>query len=387
MQLWAGFECTLNRVNNRFRDQLDPQYRIARKQCLEQLGDLGVRVFRYRIAWDDRRTPQYWIQEDMAQLERQGVAPIIGLLHHGSGPAHVDLLSSDFASGLAEHARIVAERYPATRYWTPINEPLTTARFSALYGVWYPHTCDERAFWLALLNQIDATRLAMKAIRRNNPAAMLVQTDDLGRTFATAALADQAAFDNQRRWMGWDLLCGHVVPGHPFHDRLEKQGFGDRLKIIADDPCPPDIIGVDHYLTSDRFLDHRLCHYPKDRHGGNGHQSYADVEAVRVLTHPYDGLKMALREAWERYGIPVALTECHNGCTREEQMRWLRDGWQAAKELIAEGADIKAVTAWALMGARDWSSLAVENSGDFECGAFDPRSGQARTTGVAKTMA
>ncbi|MGL5838908.1 MAG: SDR family oxidoreductase, partial [Sphingorhabdus sp.] len=46
-----------------------------------------------------------------------------------------------------------------------------------------------------------------------------------------------------------------------------------------------------------------------------------------------------------------------------------------------------AVTAWALMGARDWSSLAVENSGDFECGAFDPRSGQARTTGVAKTMA
>ena len=32
----------------------------------------------------------------------------------------------------------VAERDPWVEGWTPINEPLTAARFSALYGLWYP---------------------------------------------------------------------------------------------------------------------------------------------------------------------------------------------------------------------------------------------------------
>ena len=50
----------------------------------------------------------------------------------------------------------MAERYPWLDDWTPVNEPLTTARFSALYGHWYPHARDEGAFFTALLNQIDA---------------------------------------------------------------------------------------------------------------------------------------------------------------------------------------------------------------------------------------
>ena len=37
-----------------------------------------------------------------------------------------------------------------------------------------------------------------------------------------------------------------------------------------------------------------------------------------------------LMEAWERYRLPVAITEVHAGCTREEQMRWLMEAWTAA---------------------------------------------------------
>jgi dTDP-4-dehydrorhamnose reductase len=32
-------------------------------------------------------------------------------------------------------------------------------------------------------------------------------------------------------------------------------------------------------------------------------------------------LKDLLHEAWQRYGLPIAVTEAHMGCTREEQMR------------------------------------------------------------------
>src|SRR3712207_8890412 len=47
---------------------------------------------------------------------------------------------------LAEYAHAVASRYPWVEDWTPVNEPLTTARFSALYGHWYPHARDDVSF-------------------------------------------------------------------------------------------------------------------------------------------------------------------------------------------------------------------------------------------------
>ena len=42
------------------------------------------------------------------------------------------------------------------------------------------------------------------------PAARLLQTEDLGKTFATAPLAYQADHENERRWLSLDLLDGRV---------------------------------------------------------------------------------------------------------------------------------------------------------------------------------
>src|SRR5690606_2235937 len=148
-------------------------------------------------------------------------------------------------------------RYPHIRDWTPVNEPVTTARFAALYGHWYPHARDEKLFWIAVLNQVDATRLSMAAIRRIRPDARLIQTEDVGRTFSTPRMEEQARFNDERRWASWDLLTGRLIPGHPLYERLCKFGLQERLAEIADDPCPPDILGINHYLTSDRFLDER----------------------------------------------------------------------------------------------------------------------------------
>ena len=335
--LWGGVECTVNRVGDTYRDQLVLTGHHAREDDIELIAGLGVSAVRYPVLWE-RVAPNSsaerdwsWSDRRLGRLRDAGVAPIVGLVHHGSGPRYTSLLDDGFAPGLAAFARAAAARYPWVEAWTPVNEPLTTARFSALYGHWYPHARDERLFWAALLNQIDATRLAMRAIREVVPRARLVQTEDLGRTYATARLAGQAGFDNARRWMTWDLLAGQVVPGHDLWSRLCAFGFERRLATIADDPCEPDVLGINHYLTSDRFLDHRIARYPPHCRGGNGRQPYADVEAIRCLSPPPQAIAGALREAWDRYGLPVALTEVHNGCSREEQLRWMRDAWQAAR--------------------------------------------------------
>ncbi len=68
----------------------------------------------------------------------------------------------------------------------------------------------------------------------------------------------QADYENERRWLSIDLLTGRVTPKHAFHQRLLDAGIpAAHLTDLTEQPCPPNIIGIDYYLTSDRVLDHR----------------------------------------------------------------------------------------------------------------------------------
>ena len=392
LELWGGHECTVNRTGDDVHDQTVRSGHQHRLDDLDRFAGLGLKALRYPVLWErvapDRPEARdwRWTDERLTRIRDLGMKPIAGLLHHGSGPRYTSLVDPDFATKFAAYARAAAERYPWIEDWTPVNEPTTTARFSALYGHWHPHLADERSFWLALFNQIDATRLAMAQIRAVNPAARLIQTEDLGRTYSTREVAHQADFDNARRWMTWDLLTGAVTPGHLLWDRLDGFGFGERMRVIADDPCPPDVLGVNHYLTSDRFLDHRWGDYPAERRGGNQFMAFADVEAVRVALPGPGGLEGALDEAWARYGRPLAVTESHNGCTREEQVRWIREAWDSALRLRGRGVEVQAVTAWALLGTLDWNSLLTRQNGHYEVGAFDVRADPPRPTALAHEL-
>jgi dTDP-4-dehydrorhamnose reductase len=228
----------------------------------------------------------------------------------------------------------------------------------------------------------------MERIREINPNAQLIQTDDMGKVFSTRLLAYQAKFENERRWLTYDLLCGRVRRDHPLWNYLRREAGVpvEELQFFIDHPCPPDIIGINYYLTSERLLDERLALYPPSTHGGNGRHAYADVEAVRLRPEGLLGPKALLTEAWERYHLPLAVTEVHNGCTREEQLRWLHEVWNAATQLKAEAVDLRAVTLWALLGAFDWNSLVTRSDGHYEPGAFDIRSPKPRPTALA-TMA
>ncbi|MDY6924749.1 MAG: glycoside hydrolase [Pseudomonadota bacterium] len=380
LELWGGHECTVNRIGDRWRDQTVLSGHQDRITDLEAFADLGLKALRYPILWERVETEPgvfdwSWADARMARLRDLGLRPVIGLLHHGSGPRWTDLLDPDFAQGLGEFAGQAADRYPWVTDWTPVNEPLTTARFSALYGHWHPHGRDEGMFWAALLNQIEGTRAAMRAIRRTVPDARLVQTEDFGWTWSTAACADQAAYENDRRLMTWDLLCGRVVDGHPLRGDLDRRGHAQRLDHLAADPCPPGLVGLNHYVTSDRFLDERLDRYPARAHGGNGRIAYADVEAVRVLHRQSCSWERCLGLLWDRYRIPLAVTECHLGSSPEQQRRWLDRAWAAALSARDHGVAVEAVTVWALLGSYDWDTLLTGDNGRYEPGAFDLSAG------------
>jgi dTDP-4-dehydrorhamnose reductase len=397
VELWGGYECTVNRVGDQWFDQTLRSGHEHRISDLELFAGLGMTQLRYPALWE-RVAPDRpdlcdftWTDARLPRIRELGMQPIVTLCHHGSGPRYTSLIDDSFAPGLARHAAAVAQRYPWVRDWTPVNEPLTTARFSALYGYWYPHTRSEKAFWSALLNEIDATRLAMREIRRINPQARLIQTDDLGYCHATEPLRPEMEYQNERRWIGWDLLCGMVTPQHPLWDRIAGCGLADRLRTIADDPCPPDVIGVNHYLASERLLDHRVeLHIDRplaDRDlGESGGAPYVDVDAIRNRPEGVLGLPALLRQAADRYGRTVAITECHNGASREEQVRWFVEVWRGAQRLRDEGVDICAVTAWSLLGSHDWNRMVTRFNGHYEVGVYDVRSGTPRPTMLAPVL-
>jgi dTDP-4-dehydrorhamnose reductase len=387
LELWGGVECTVNRVGDRYHDQIRRNGHHRRIGDLDRFASLGIRALRQPVLWEHVHE-RGWDVADlwMARLRELGIRPIVTLLHHGSGPRDTSLLDPAFPEKLAAYARAVAERYPWVEDWTPVNEPLTTARFAGLYGHWYPHGNDDRHFVRALVNECKGTALAMREIRKVNAAARLVQTDDMGETFATERLAYQARFENQRRWLSFDLLAGRVEPEHPLHRFLTQNAIApEELEELADEPCPPAVIALNYYLTSDRVLDERLDLYPRWSHGGNGKEAYADVEAVRAWPAGIVGHREILLRAWNRYRLPVALGEVHLGCTREEQLRWLVEAWRGCLSAREVGADVRALTVWSLLGAFDWNRLVVADTGFYEPGAYDVRGPEPRETAIART--
>jgi dTDP-4-dehydrorhamnose reductase len=386
-EIWAGLECTVNRVGDRYVDQIVRTGHHHRPADLDLIADLGIKTLRYPVLWERTESDWTWPTERLHRLRELDIDPILGLLHHGSGPRCTSLIDPLFADKFAAYAAAVARKFPWVRRYTPVNEPLTTARFSALYGHWYPHSCNDHDFVYALLNQCRGVVLAMREIRHVNSTACLIQTEDLGKIFSTARLGYQSEFENNRRWLTFDLLFGRVDRHHPLWSYLIYAGAAEaHILWFADNPCPPDILGINHYVTSDRYLDERLDLYPCSVHGRNGRERYADVEAVRVDLQLPLGTEHRLREAWERYGNAMAITEVHLGSNHEDQLLWFGHSWNAATRLAKEGMDLRAVTAWALFGAYDWHCLLTREEGRYECGVFDIRHSPPQRTRLARFL-
>jgi dTDP-4-dehydrorhamnose reductase len=382
--IWGGIECSYTRTNNKYGDQLHycGHYRRG-KVDLQQIACLGVKTLRYPIIWERNWQDNnwLWVERQLNMLKRYEITPIVGLVHHGCGPNHATLPDPAFATELEKYATCVAQKFPYLQYFTPINEPLTTARFSGLYGIWYPHRRDAKSFAKIFLRQMKAIVLSMGAIRKINPNAKLIQTEDLGKTYSTTLLQYQADFENERRWLTNDLLLGYVKPGHPMWDYfLWIKTPQKHLEFFLENPCRPDMIGIDYYPTSERFLDENIEGYPESTHGTNGKHVYADMEALRVNHKKACGPLVLFNECWKRYHIPLAITEVHIHGSPFEQISWFNYIREKCLQLIRTGVDIQAITAWAMFGAFGWSKLLTENPGEYERGVFEINNGNLVST-------
>ena len=213
LELWGGPECTVNRTNGLYRDQTRESGHHDRLSDLDRFAELGLRALRYPVLWervapnDPAERDWAWADERLSRLRELDVRPIVGLVHHGSGPHYTDLLSDSFAPGLADHAGAVARRYPWIDEYTPVNEPVTTARFSALYGHWHPHRRDEH-FDAHLRHHPDGRKRGLR------PAESLIGFQFSVLSFQRNAEAQALKTENSKLKTDYDATTDIRNPEH-----------------------------------------------------------------------------------------------------------------------------------------------------------------------------
>ena len=390
LELWGGIEPTINRVQDRYLSQDTRTHHSQRIEDLDLFASLGIKTMRYPVLWEatapEGLESANWTfaDERLPRLRELGIRPIVGLVHHGSGPRYTSLTDPEFPDKLAAYARAVATRFPWVKDWTPVNEPMTTARFSGIDGVWYPHGDNDQVMLRCLVNECLGIVRSMRAIRSVIPDARLIQTDDVGKHFGTKNMQDMVAFKNERRWLSYDLLFGRVDEQHSMYQYLLDHHI--KQKELAEfrlNPCPPDIVGLNYYVRSERFMDDRLDRYPPDLQTEYQHRKFVDLDVARIAVEGMSGFDTLFDEAWARYHTPIVVTETHLGSFRDEEVRWVWQIWQEAQAARQRGIAVQAVTLWALLGVFSWGNLSTEEDGQYEPGAFDLRAPTPRPTALA----
>jgi dTDP-4-dehydrorhamnose reductase len=385
LEIWASPEPTFARIDaNTVRDQIAETGLDVRCGDAERIAALGASASRAPVLWE-RVAPADPHERDYREPERRldalraaGVEPIVTLLHHGSGPRYTDLLDPAFPLWFAEYAEATARMFPWVRRWTPINEPLTTARFATLYGAWFPNARDDRAFGRAMVNQTLAQQAAMRRIRRVIPAAEFVLTEDLQRYAAgDAGVAEYAAFLRERVYLSVELVAGRVCGDHPLAGFLtERCGVNAlELAMMQRDAAVPDLVAFNHYPHSERYL---------FTHGGEA----ADVPAVYVAGEPAPAIGPLLGAASERLQLPLAVGEVHVHAPAPERVRWLAQHAADVHALRASGVEVRALGAWAAFGMVDWHSLLRRRAQIAEDGiyTFAGPDGTPQPTAVADAL-
>jgi len=363
------------------RDQIAETGLDVRRDDAERIAALGVQASRVPVSWE-RVAPADPHERDYREPARRldalravGIEPIVTLLHHGSGPHYTDLLDPAFSLWFAQYAEATARQFPWVTRWTPINEPLTTARFATLYGHWFPNMRDERGFGRAMVNQTLAQQAALRAIRRVIPAAEFVLTEDLQRFAAgDAGVSDYVSFLRERAYLSVELVAGRVGGRHPLAAYLtERCGVNaQELAMMQRDAVVPDLVAFNHYAHSERYL------FTTDAGAG-------DVPAVYVAGQPAPAAGPLLQAAWERLRLPLAVGEVHVHAPAPERVRWLAQHAADVLQLRAGGVDVRALGAWAAFGMIDWHSLLRRRAGVAEDGiyTFAGPNGTPQPTAVA----
>jgi len=281
--------------------------------------------------------------ETFHALRELGIEPIADLCHFGVPEWLDNFQNPDFPPFFAEYARAFAERYGWVRLYTPINEILVAARFSALYGWWNERLASDAAFVRALKHLCRANILASRAILDAQPEAIFIQSEASEYFHAEMpSCRSRAETLNETRFLSLDLTYGQplcvTMYEYLLDNGMTRAEYHWFLENHVKHHC---VMGTDYYVTNEHMV------YPDGSVLPSG-----EIFGYYVITHQY----------FSRYRLPVMHTET-NFMDAEQAPAWLRKQWVNMHRLKQDGVPIIGFTWYSLQDQVDWDTALREDDG------------------------
>lgn len=338
--------------------------RFWREDFQRVTQELGCKWMRYSIPWHQIETEPgvfdwKWTDERFQFAQKLGINLIVDLVHFGTPTWLPDAFGdTDFPIALERFSRAFGKRYSGTiRSVCPINEPLITSFFCGDVGLWPPHGHGLTSYTELLSRVSQALVRSVHALRETMPGVEIVLCDAL--EFARAEidscgdnaelrqrLNEDVLLRNQRRHVVLDLITGRVDSEHQLRSWLVGHGLSQLdLNWFLRNAVEIDVLGLDYYEHSEMEL-------------------YAAQPKVRQrVPDKLAGLNATIRDYWNRYHIPVMVTE--TSCCGEDARRehWLDFTIQDIRKLREEGIPVIGYTWWPLVDHLDWDGALLHQIG------------------------
>ena len=264
-------------------------------------------------------------------------------MHYGT-PLWLEnqFLNASYPERIASYPRAVASRYAGV--WddfTPLNEPIINAIYCGETATWPPFLSGQDGFvklTMALSRGMVRTQQEIASV---NPDASFVHVDAGFRWEGEGGPLPREVLE-QRRFLSLDLITGRVDAAHPLRSYLATHGVTDaELSWFVENAVTPDVVGVNYYpaFTTVRYV---------DGGGTDGTGGTAPVEAGTA------GLRDLLALYWERYGLPLAVTETSRGGSVDSRLEWLGESVAELRALRSEGVPVLAYTWFPFFTLVDW---------------------------------
>jgi beta-glucosidase/6-phospho-beta-glucosidase/beta-galactosidase len=352
--LWAaGIEDTFvpqTRNGHRALDEYELMgHYDAWREDLLLTRELGLQAVRWGVPWY-RVEPQRgrfewgWIDEVISfMVEELKIYPIIDLVHYGC-PFWLkrEFANPDYPSLVADYAAAFADRYKKQIKWyTPLNEPIINSLMCGMRGLWPPYLKGDAGYIRIMLQLARGITNTVRAIKEIDPDAVMFHVEATGMTrTARKDLEVLAREEKDRGHICFDLITGRVHENHQLFTWLVRNGASpDALDEIEANGINLDVLGLNFYpqwSTKLLYIDKK------------GRLAFSETEPEG------NGFRELIADHYERYKVPVMITETSAVGSNEIRERWLESSVSMIKSLREDGVPVIGYTWFPLFTMIDW---------------------------------
>ncbi|MBA2335863.1 MAG: glycoside hydrolase family 1 protein [Blastocatellia bacterium] len=352
--LWAaGIENTFvpqTRPGHRALDEYELMCHY--KHWREDLGlakELGLQAMRWGVPWykvepEPNKFDWSWTDEVIPfMVEELKILPIIDLIHYGC-PFWLkkEYANKDYPQYAAHYAAEFANRYKSLIKWyTPLNEPIINSLMCGMRGLWPPYLKGDTGYIRLMLQLAKGIVRTVKAIKAIDPESIMVHVEATGMTRTVREdLASIAREEEHRGYLCYDLISGRLTHDHLLFSWLIRNGVApDALDDLQKNNISLDVIGMNFYpqwSTKQLYIDKR------------GKLAFRETEPEG------DGFADLIRQYYNRYQVPVMITETSAVGSDEIREKWLESSVLMIKNLRGEGVPVIGYTWFPLFTMIDW---------------------------------